>query len=126
MKDQDPKNTNIEYRKVYLSDLNALIRIYNDKQNQPSAPQLTAHFGLPLTVAIDNKVVIGFAFASFNDLDELMLGCHCVNDDVAIGDTLKLKAEKTLHTTFSGLSENHSPLKNSIDHLLSWLNTCTV
>ncbi|MCX2452567.1 hypothetical protein OQX61_14920 [Pedobacter sp. PLR] len=126
MNDQDPKNMNIEFRKVYLSDLNVLIRIYNNKTKQAASPQLTAHFGLPLTVAINNNVIIGFACASTNDLEELTLSSHCVNDDVAIGNTLKAEAEKTLHATFSGIREDRTSLKHAIQHLLSWLNTCTV
>ncbi|WP_316838610.1 hypothetical protein [Pedobacter gandavensis] len=128
MKEQDPKCNHIEFRKVYLSDLNALIRLYkNQGQNQQSAVhQLTANFGLPLSVALNNKEVIGFAFASFNELDELMLSTHTLSSrDAFIDQKLKAEAEITLHTTFTGLKQDHTPLKIAIEQLVSWLNTCS-
>ncbi|MBB2147599.1 hypothetical protein [Pedobacter gandavensis] len=125
MNDQDPKNTNIEIRKVYLADLNTLIRIYQMKNQRSATQALTAHFGLPLSVAICNKEVLGFAAAALNASDELTVVAHCIKEDHEMGSLLKLQAKKTLEETFTSIKQDHTPFKNAVQHLLSWLNTCS-
>ncbi|WP_316823116.1 hypothetical protein [Pedobacter gandavensis] len=127
MKEQETNYSQIQFRKVYLSDLNALIRLYkNQGQNQqPTVHQLTENFGLPLSIALNGEEIIGFAFASINQLDELMLSTHTLSvADAFIDQKLKSQAEVTLHTTFTGLKQDHTPLKIAIEQLVSWLNTC--
>lgn len=126
MKAQDPKNTNIEFRKVYLSDLNVVIRIHQKMTNEPLTNQLTGDFGFPLSIAIDKNEVVGFAFASINELDEVVLNSHFVKefDDVSIVNKLEGKAASILHSTFEQLKEDRMPLKNAIQQLIGWLNIC--
>lgn len=126
MKDQDPKITNIKFQKVYLSDLNAVIRIYQKMSKEPVTKQLTGHFGFPLSIAIDNNEVIGFAFASVNEMEQVVLNSHYIKeiDDLSIINKLEAKAESVLYATFEHLKEDHTPLKNSIQQLVEWLNIC--
>lgn len=126
MNAQDSKTTTIEFRKVYLSDLKAVINIYQKINMEPIAKELTSDFGLPLSVAIDNNEVIGVAFASINELGKVVLNAQVVKrfEDAAIGNRLESQAENILHSTFENIRKDHTPLKNSIQQLVSWLNKC--
>lgn len=126
MNAQDSKTTTIEFRKVYLSDLKAVINIYQKINMERTAKELTSDFGLPLSVAIDNNEVIGVAFASINELGKVVLNAQVVKrvEDAAIGNRLESQAENILHSTFENIRKDHTPLKNSIQQLVSWLNKC--
>lgn len=126
MNAQDSKTTTIEFRKVYLSDLKAVINIYQKINMEPIAKELTSDFGLPLSVAIDNNEVVGVAFASINELGKVVLNAQVVKrfEDAAIGNRLESQAENILHSTFENIRKDHTPLKNSIQQLVSWLNKC--
>lgn len=126
MKDLDPTTPNIQFRKVYLSDLNVLVRISQQYSKAPIGKPLTSHFGFPLSIAIALDEVIGFAFASINEMDEVILNAHCLKgEDAIIGARLKLEAEGVLEATFADIKTNRSPLKNSIEQLVDWLNICS-
>lgn len=120
---EELNTTNIEFRKVYLSDLNAVLRIYKKEDKK-----LTAHFGLPLSVATENNEIIGFASASLNELNEMQLNAHCikVSADSAIINRLKEQAKNVLHSTFENIENDRSQLKISIQQLVGWLNKCSV
>lgn len=126
MNTQDAKTTTVEFRKVYLSDLKAVINIYQKISMEPIAKELTSDFGLPLSVAIDNDEVIGVAFASINESGKVVLNAQVVKrfEDDAIGNSLEAQAENILYSTFENIRTDHTPLKNSIQQLVSWLNKC--
>lgn len=128
MNKQDPKTMNIKFRKVYLSDLNAIKSIYKKWSKEPATEKLTAHFGLPLSIATENNKIIGFASASVNELDEIKLNAHGenVSDDLYIEKGLEKQAEIVLSATFKNITEDQSQLKNSINQLVDWLNKCAV
>ena len=123
---QDPKTTRIEFRKVYLSDLKAVISIYQKKTKASIAMELTSDFGLPLSVAVDNNEVIGVAFASINELGKVVLNAQVLStfETVHIENTLEAAAENILYATFENINKDHTPLKNSIQQLVGWLNKC--
>lgn len=123
---QDPKTTTIEFRKVYLSDLKAVISIYQKKTKAPIAMELTSEFGLPLSVAVENNEVIGVAFASINDLGKVVLNAQVVPtfETAYIGNKLETEAAHILYSTFENIKKDHTPLKNSILQLVGWLNKC--
>lgn len=123
---QDPKTTTIKFRKVYLSDLKAVISIYHKKIAAPIAMELTSDFGLPLSVAVENNEVIGVAFASINEQGKVVLNAQVVSafETAYVGNTLEAEAENILYSTFENVKKDHTPLKNSIQQLVGWLNKC--
>jgi hypothetical protein len=124
MKAQNHRSTNLEFRKVYLSDMRSVINLYQSPQDK--AIRLTADFGLPLSIASEGKKVIGFAFATINELDEVVLNSRGVQqpDPSNIEDELIKEAKRTLYATFGDLQDDNTKLKNSIHKLVDWLNTC--
>ncbi|WEK21014.1 MAG: hypothetical protein P0Y49_07660 [Candidatus Pedobacter colombiensis] len=124
MNRQDHKTKDIEFRKVYLSDLNAVVTLY--QSSQITATKLTTDFGLPLSIASQGNEIIGFGFASINKLGEVTLNSRCIKlaDDLGIGNTLEEQAKKTLHSTFEDIRGDHTKLKHSIQKLVDWLNNC--
>jgi hypothetical protein len=117
------KTRNVEFRKVYLSDLNAVMRLY--QLSQQTGTKLTADFGLPLSIASDGNEVIGYGFAAINQLGEVTLNSHCkVVEDLSIGHTLEEQAKKTLHSTFENVGEDNAKFKHSVLRLVDWLNNC--
>lgn len=135
MKEHNHNSTNLEFRKVYLSDMRSVINLYqkttersvnNQQLPQDQTIKLTADFGLPLSIVSDHKEVIGFAFATINEQDEVVLNSRGLQQDIpsAIGDELIEAAKRTLDATFGDLQENNTKLKHSIYKLVDWLNTC--
>lgn len=116
------------FRKVYLSDLSSLIKIYKKTNRTMADQQLTVHFGLPLSVATSDNEIIGFASAAINESDEMKLSSYGVKvlEDPYIGNRLEEQAESILHSTFENMGEDYSPLKHSINQLVGWLNKCSV
>lgn len=124
MNEQNHRDTNLEFRKVYLSDMRSVINLYQLPQGK--AIKLTADFGLPLSIVSEDNKVIGFAFASINELGEVVLNSRGVQqpDPSNIGHELIEAAKKTLYATFGDLQEDNTKLRNSIHKLVDWLNTC--
>ncbi|MBC8985025.1 hypothetical protein H9X96_04470 [Pedobacter sp. N36a] len=123
---QNPKTTTIKFRKVYLSDLKAVISIYHKKIEAPIAMELTSDFGLPLSLAVDHNEVIGVAFASINEQGKVVLNAQVVPtfETAYVEDTLEAEAENILYSTFENIKKDHTPLKHSIQQLVGWLNKC--
>lgn len=126
MNEREHIMTDIEFRKVYLSDLNSLINIYR-KTNpaQPTKP-LTIHFGLPLNVAVQQREIIGFAAAAINEKGETEVLAYSLNpfEQSDIGSRLEKQAENILHETFENVTDEKKTLKNAIGQLVGWLNQC--
>ena len=100
--------------------------IYHHQLPQDQTINLTTDFGLPLSIVSDDKEVIGFAFATINEQDEVVLNSRGLQQHVPsnIGDELIAEAKRTLYATFGDLKEDKTKLKNSIHRLVDWLNTC--
>jgi len=135
MNKQNYRSANLEFRKVYLSDMRSVINLYqktnktsifNEQLPQNQVIKLTTDFGLPLSIVSEDKEVIGFAFATINELDEVVLNSRGVQqaEPSAIGDELIAEAKRTLYATFGDLQDDNTKLKNSIYKLVDWLNTC--
>lgn len=135
MNKQNYRSANLEFRKVYLSDMRSVINLYqktnktsifNEQLPQNQVIKLTTDFGLPLSIVSEDKEVIGFAFATINELDEVVLNSRGVQqaDPPAIEDELIAEAKRTLYATFGDLQDDNTKLKNSIYKLVDWLNTC--
>ncbi|TCC88467.1 hypothetical protein FBD94_17720 [Pedobacter hiemivivus] len=123
MNEQSHKTRGVEFRKVYLSDLSAVMRLH--QLSQGSITKLTADFGLPLSIAINGNEIIGYGFAAINQLGEVTLNSHCkVVEDLSIGYTLEEQAKKTLHSTFENVGEDNAKFKSSVLRLVDWLNNC--
>ncbi|SHE52115.1 hypothetical protein [Pedobacter caeni] len=131
MKEQNDKNKQLEFRKVYLSDMRSVINMYQ-KTNQDSSThdqtkkdktiRLTTDFGLPLSVASKENEVVGFAAVHINASGELIWDSSA--DDLNIEHQLIEQAKITLYDTFENVQKDHSKLKISIEKLVDWLNTC--
>ncbi|MNK20194.1 hypothetical protein D3C87_384290 [compost metagenome] len=123
MKEQNHKTNGIEFRKVYLSDLGAVMRLY--QLSQQNTAKLTADFGLPLSVASNGNEIVGYGFAAVNQLGEVTVKSHFKGaEDLSMGCTLEEQAKKTLHSTFENAEEDHAKLKHVIQRLVDWLNNC--
>lgn len=134
MNEQNHRDTNLEFRKVYLSDMRSVINLYqktetsvfNDQLPPDQAINLTADFGLPLSIVSEDKEVIGFAFAAINEQNEVVLSSRGLQkpEPSKIGNELIEQAKRTLYATFGDLQDDNTKLKNSIHKLVDWLNTC--
>lgn len=134
MNEQNHRDTNLEFRKVYLSDMRSVINLYqktetsifNGQLPTDEAINLTADFGLPLSIVSEDKEVIGFAFAAINEQNEVVLNSRGLQqpDPSKIGNELIEQAKRTLYATFGDLQDDNTKLKNSIHKLVDWLNTC--
>lgn len=123
MNEQNHKTRGVEFRKVYLSDLNAVIRLYQSSQG--SVTKLTADFGLPLSIASNGNEILGFGFAAIDQTGVVKLNSYCKGiEDSSVGDILEEQAKKTLHSTFENTGENNAKLKEAIQRLVDWLNNC--
>ena len=123
MNELNHKTRGVEFRKVYLSDLNAVMRLY--QLSQRTTTKLTADFGLPLSIASDGNEIIGYGFAAINQLGEVTLKSHIKGvEELSMGCTLEEQAKKTLHSTFENAEEDHTKLKHAIQRLVDWLNNC--
>lgn len=113
------KETN--YRKVYLSDLRAVLNIYQEK-----GEKLTTHFGLPLAIAEHSNDVIGFASAKLNELEEVEFAFYYKNDvgHSEIQPMLEKWTRSTFNTTFAHSPEGGQKLKQASQRLTEWLNKC--
>lgn len=128
MNEQDFKTANIEFRKVYLSDLGKIVNIYKKGTEPTAAGQLTADFGLPLIIATLHHEVIGFASAAINELEKTTLNSYCVTtfNDSFIGNELEEEGRKVLQSTFQNIAEDHTQLAQAIQRLIVWLNKCSI
>lgn len=104
--------------------MRSVINIYQPTQGKTI--KLTADFGLPLSIVSEDKEVIGFAFATINEQDEVVLNSRGRQQEVPsdIGDELIEEAKRTLYATFGDLQDDNTKLKKSIHKLVDWLNTC--
>lgn len=128
MNEQDPETTNTEFRKVQLSDLDAVINIYQSITKTLAADKTIVNFGLPLNVAIQNNELVGFAAAWIDETDKVKLRSYFTEtfDHSAIESRLEEQAKSILYATFENIEEDHSSLKDSIDQLTGWLNNYSV
>lgn len=126
MNEREARITNIEFRKVYLSDLNSIINIYRKTDHIAVTKPLTIHFGLPLSVAVQQDEIIGFAAAVLDEHGQTKLNSYGINvlGDQSIGSELEEQAANILQATFEHIREDHSPLEHAIYQLTGWLNKC--
>jgi|GEM_PF-3518770 len=121
------------YRKVYLSDLSAVLDIYKGTQTQtldgehPALiEKLTTQFGLPLAIAECGNELIGFTSAKMNDLEEIEFTSYY---KYGIGQTqiqpnLEQMAINTFNSTFNNGTGAGKKLKYAAQRLAEWLNKC--
>ncbi|WP_316776868.1 hypothetical protein [Pedobacter antarcticus] len=119
-----PHNASIKFRDIHFSDLNSVISIYKKKTQESVTDKLTARFGLPSSIAIDNNEIIGFASASLNETDEIKVDTYIVKTvgNLYVENMLKQHAEKALYSRFGDFEKDNISLKSSIHQLVVWLN----
>lgn len=121
----------IQYDNVYISELNKIVGIYKNAVTKISSPgkahqdnKLSSHFGLPLTIAVNNKQLIGFASATLTPSGEVEMNCFFSDepDETVVEQELKKKAFKNFYQTFDNSESGKKQLKASIERLVYWLN----
>lgn len=121
----------INYRKVYLSDLKAALNIYKMAKStdiQPLADEeLTTQFGLPLAIAECGNEMIGFTSAKINDLKEIEFISYYKNGtgQTEIHPNLEQTAKNTFNSTFNTGPGAEKKLRDAAHILIDWLNKCS-
>ncbi len=121
----------IQYDNVYISELNKIVGIYKNAMTKISSPgkqhqdnKLSSHFGLPLTIAVNDKQLIGFASATLNQSGEVEMNCFFSDepDETNVEQELKEKAFLNFYQTFDNSETGKKQLKASVERLVYWLN----
>lgn len=121
------KTDEVTYRKVYLSDLKAVLDIYQETKSNDPSEKLTMQFGLPLAIAEHSNELIGFASAQCNELEEVEITSYYKN---GIGQSntqpfLEELAKSTVNSSFDIGPQAVKKIKNATERLVRWLNHCS-
>lgn len=125
MQTQEHTTIAVDFRSVYLSDLNKLVKIYKKIDKQPTSCFIEPSFGLPLIVATQHNEIIGFSSVSINALGTLEIQTYW-QSAVAYADMEQSclhQAKKAFKATFGDLENNNNRLTYAINRLLIWLNS---
>lgn len=118
-------------RQVYLSDLKAVLAIYQDiKQDTEVVKQsfteekLTEQFGLPLAVAEYKKELVGFASAKLDESEKIEIAFYYKKEmgQTDIQPLLEQQAISNFNSTFDKDEEAVEQLKQASQTLVTWLN----
>ena len=116
------QQSNLSFRAVTTSDLNAIVRLYQNELNNNNTP-LTTHFGLPFyLVELDNQIV-GYSYVTTTaQSDDYSLNTHIDNalSDHSINDSFIQESEVFFKNEYC--TSNHTNLSESINRLVRWLN----
>lgn len=121
------------YRKVYLSDLSAVLEIYKRSQKNTvneeypfQLEKLTAQFGLPIAIAECGDELIGFTSVKTNGPEEIQFTSYYKNgaDQSEIHPDLEQLARNTFHSTFNNGPGAGKRLMDASHRLINWLNKC--
>ncbi|MFA4868436.1 MAG: hypothetical protein WC623_09570 [Pedobacter sp.] len=121
------KTDEITFRKVYLSDLKAVLDIYQETRSNLSTDKLTTQFGLPLAIAEHSNKLIGFASAKCNESEEVEITSYYKNGICQSNTQTSLEelAKSTVYSSFDTGPEAVKKIKNATDRLVTWLNNCS-
>ena len=128
---QEPKP--IQFREVYLSDLNAIVQLYRKNQSLKKVGsavknKLAADFGLPIGVAEQDKKIVAYSVVNLTSSGEAVITVQADTDfeTAGINEQLNsfsahLRANKSLqnNTVVSDRAVQHE-----IDRFIDWLNQC--
>lgn len=114
---------NLSFRAVTISDLNAIIGLYQ-QQNTSITETNSAfnhHFGLPLYVAELNNKIVGYSYATIQSEDYCLKTYIDTNfSNHPIGENLMLESEAFFKNEWQNTSNRNLTL--AIDQLVNWLN----
>jgi len=124
MESNSTQQQNLSFRAVTLSDLNAIVKLYQQQQTTVSTDNspLTNHFGLPLYVAECNNQIIGYSYAATNQPNDYCLKTHIDTNfsKSPINESLMLESEVFFKNEWQNASNRN--LTVAIDQLVNWLN----
>lgn len=115
----------------YLSELSTVVSLYKKYKEKSDFEGkdarisiLTAEFGLPLAVIMQNKEVLGYASAIVNSTNKLEISCFfsLKSHQVELKEALEIKAMRNYIQTFGDDDQSISKLKLAIERLVYWLN----
>lgn len=121
-------------RQVYLSDLRAVLAIYQDNKQETevvkhsfATEKLTEHFGLPLAVAEYKKELVGFASAKLAESEEIEIAFYFKKKvgQINIQPLLEQQAISNFNSTFDKEEKALEQLKQASQSLVTWLNKCS-
>lgn len=121
-------------RQVYLSDLRAVLAIYQDIKQETeifkhsfATEKLTEQFGLPLAVAECKKELVGFASAKLVESEEIEIAFYFKKEvgQTNIQPLLEQQAIRNFNSTFDKEEKAVEQLKQASQSLVTWLNKCS-
>ncbi|WP_300663039.1 hypothetical protein [Fluviicola sp.] len=127
MKAKVKNPSQVQFDNVYISELNKIVHIYKNTTSQISSGKnnkLSSDFGLPLTIAVNDNQLIGFASATLNLSGEVEMNCFFSekSDETEVESQLKEQAYRNFYKTYDNSETGKKQLKASIERLVYWLN----
>lgn len=114
----------LNFRAVTISDLNSIIRLYEQQQNIPFSGlniPFDTDFGLPLYVAELNNKIVGYSYATIQSED------YCLKTHIdttfsnhSIDESLMQESKAFFKNEWQNASNRN--LTIAIDQLVNWLN----
>ncbi|OIV41122.1 hypothetical protein [Flavobacterium johnsoniae] len=121
----------IQFDPISLSSLKSVINIYQNRSSKNfvqdrNISQLSHDFGLPLSVALCENRVVGYAFVTINEREEPEINSYWEKEFYSIEaeQDLKIHAEETCHSLFKDAPARSIKIQNAAAKLSSWLQVC--
>lgn len=115
---------NLSFRAVTISDLNAIVKLYQQQETNSFTENttLTNQFGLPLYVAEWNNKIVGYSYAAATNSNDYSLKTNIdttfshypINENLMLESKLFFKSEWQNST--------NKRLTTAINQLVNWLN----
>ncbi len=115
---------NLNFRAVTITDLNAIISLYQQQNTSftESNLQFNHHFGLPLYVVEWDNEIVGYSYVATTNSDDYCLKTtiNTTFSNYPINEHLILESEIFFESEWQ--NDSHKKLKIAIDQLVNWLN----
>lgn len=115
---------NLSFRAVTITDLNAIISLYQQQNTSftESNLQFNHQFGLPLYVAEWDNEIVGYSYVATTNSDDYCLKTtiNTTFSNYPINEHLILESEIFFESEWQ--NDSHKKLKIAIDQLVNWLN----
>ncbi|WP_286927607.1 hypothetical protein [Flavobacterium sp. UBA4197] len=128
---QEPKP--IQFREVYLSDLNAIVQLYRKNQSLKKVGsavknKLAADFGLPIGVAEQDKKIVAYSVVKLTSSGEAVITVQADTDFKTAGINEQLNSFSVHLRSNKSLQNNtvvsERAVQQEIDRFIDWLNQC--
>jgi hypothetical protein len=126
---KDDKENSLNVRKVTISDMQAIVSLYNTDQSKKDNSTLTEDFGVPIVLIEHGSSIIGYSSIRLNERNEpevqLMISDHFKH--LKAHDKLVQFTAGSPHYDLSKDNTNSFDslqISKAIKKLIHWLNLC--